>query len=229
MNSARDLIRVDLVIFDLAGTTVEDRGEVPAAFTGALAEHGICISPEQLENVRGGSKREAILQFIPPGPERLSRAASVYATFRAQLTDRYQSSGVHPVAGAAKTFRSLRERGVRVAANTGFDRATTTLLLDALGWSEGIFDAVVCGDDVRQGRPAPYLIFRAMEAALATSVQRVANVGDTVSDLHAGHNAGVGWNVGVLSGAHQRSMLQRAPHTHLLNSVAELPVVWNWE
>jgi phosphonatase-like hydrolase len=226
MNSAPKLPGVELVIFDMAGTTVEDRGEVPAAFSSALAEHGIGASAEELENVRGASKRDAILQLIPPGPERLSRAASAYASFRQHLAHRYQLNGVHPVEGAATTFRSLRERGVRVAANTGFDRETTALLLDALGWSDGIFDAIVCGDDVPQGRPAPYLIFRAMEAARATSVQRVANVGDTILDLHAGHNAGVGWNIGVLSGAHKRSMLQSAPHTHLLNSVAEIPDLW---
>jgi len=226
MNSAYNLNKLDMVIFDLAGTTVEDRGEVPAAFSSALAAHGLGVSAEQLKTVRGSSKRDAILHLIPPGPERLSRAASVYASFREQLTRRYRSTGVHPVAGAAATFRSLRERGVRVAVNTGFDRETTALLLDVLGWSAGIFDAVVCGDDVTQGRPAPYLIFHAMEAAGATSVERVANVGDTVLDLHAGNNAGVGWNVGVLSGAHNRSMLQSVPHTHLLNSVAELPDLW---
>ena len=87
-------------------------------------------------------------------------------------------------------------------------------------------DAVVCGDDVRQGRPAPYLIFRAMEAAGATDVRHVMNVGDTELDLRAGWNAGVGWNVGVLSGAHPRERLQKAPHTHLIASVAALPELW---
>jgi phosphonatase-like hydrolase len=229
MNSPHVLKNVELVIFDLAGTTVQDRGEVPAAFTSALADHGIGVSAEDLKTVRGSSKRDAILHFLPPGPERLSRAESVYASFREQLTERYQTNGVHPVAGTVTTFQSLRERGVRIAVNTGFDRETTALLLDVLGWSDGFFDAVVCGDDVRQGRPAPYLIFRAMEAAGATSVQRVANVGDTVLDLHAGQNAGVAWNIGVLSGAHKHSMLQSAPHTHLLNSVAELPDLWEAE
>jgi|SRR5215831_11340133 len=226
MNAGHNMNDVELVIFDLAGTTVDDRGEVPAAFSSALAEHGIGVSAEELKNVRGASKRDAILQLIPPGLERLSRAVSVYASFRQQLAKRYQKNGVHPIEGAAMTFQSLRERGVRIAANTGFDRETTALLLDALRWSDGIFDAIVCGGDVPQGRPAPYLIFRAMEAARATNVQRVVNVGDTVLDLHAGHNAGVGWNIGVLSGAHKRSMLESAPHTHLLTSVAELPDLW---
>jgi phosphoglycolate phosphatase-like HAD superfamily hydrolase len=87
-------------------------------------------------------------------------------------------------------------------------------------------DAVVCGDNVLQGRPAPYLIFHAMEAAGARNVRHVANVGDTVLDLQAAHNAGVRWNIGVLSGAHSRAQLACAPHTHLLPSVADLPERW---
>lgn len=218
---------VELVIFDLAGTTVEDRGEVTDAFAGALAEHGIEVTREQLDGVRGSSKRQAVLGFVPEGPGRESRAAAVYAAFREHLARRYESGGVRPVPGAAETFRALRERGVRVALNTGFDRETTALLLGALGWGGGTVDAVVCGDDVKRGRPAPYLIFRAMEAAGAVSVHRVASVGDTTLDLRAGYNAGVRWNVGVLSGAHRRPALEAAPHTHLLPSVAELLGLWD--
>jgi beta-phosphoglucomutase-like phosphatase (HAD superfamily) len=44
-----------LVIFDMAGTTVEDRGQVPAAFSAALAEAGIALSADQITRVRGAS------------------------------------------------------------------------------------------------------------------------------------------------------------------------------
>jgi phosphonatase-like hydrolase len=107
--------------------------------------------------------------------------------------------------------------------NTGFDRDTATLLLEALCWAEGTIDTVVCGDDVPRGRPAPYLIFRCMEAAGVDSVRRVMSVGDTVLDLRAGHNAGVRFNVGVLSGAHGRAELEAQPHTHIVASVADVP------
>ncbi len=33
--------RPALVVFDLAGTTIQDRGEVPEAFREALGEHGL--------------------------------------------------------------------------------------------------------------------------------------------------------------------------------------------
>jgi phosphonatase-like hydrolase len=221
-----DVSELELVIFDLAGTTVEDRGEVPYAFTAALAEHGIGVTPEQINGVRGASKRQALLHFIPTGPGQQRRAEEAYASFREKLAWRYSSEGVRAIPGAAEVFGLLPERGVRIALNTGFDRETTGLLLGALGWVNGMVDAVVCGDDVTQGRPAPYLIFRAMEATSAGDVHKVANVGDTTLDLQAGYNAGVRWNVGVLSGAHNRQSLEGAPHTHLVPSVAELPGLW---
>lgn len=217
---------IGLVIFDLSGTTVRDEGQVAGAFTAALAGHGIEVTPEQLSAVRGSSKRQAVLRFIPEAPERARRAESVYAAFQEHLARRYGGGGVEPVEGAEQVFRWLRGRGVRVALNTGFDGRITRLLLASLGWGEGTVDAVVCADEVRRGRPAPDLIFRAMEEAGATSPRQVANVGDTVLDLEAGHNAGVRWNVGVLSGAHGRELLERAPHTHLLPSVADLPRLW---
>jgi phosphonatase-like hydrolase len=217
---------LELVIFDMAGTTVEDRGQVPGAFAAALAEHGFDVTPEQIKSVRGASKRQALRQLVPSGPEQAPVVESVYASFRAQLATRYHRDGVRALPGAVHAFHALRARGVRVALNTGFDRETTGLLLAALGWADGMVDAVVCGDDVKAGRPAPYLIFHAMEATGATSVHRVANVGDTALDLRAGLSAGVCWNIGVLSGAHDREALENAPHTHLLPSVAELMGLW---
>jgi phosphonatase-like hydrolase len=213
---------LELVVFDMAGTTVEDRGQVPAAFEAAFAAHGLAITPAQVSGVRGSSKREAVRQLIPEGGGRESAAAAVYASFCDGLARRYTEEGVQAIAGARETFDWLKGHGVRLALNTGFDRSITRLLISALGWENEV-DAIVCGDEVSQGRPAPYLIFHAMEATGVSSVQRVANVGDTALDLRAGANAGVRWNIGVVSGAHGRDRLEKEPHTHLLRSVAELP------
>ncbi len=214
---------LELVVFDMAGTTVQDNGEVPAAFASALAGYGIEVTPEQIKAVRGKSKRQALFQLLPPSPDREKIADSLYESFKEHLAHRYASDGVRAIVGAEQAFQQLREWGVRIALNTGFDRDTVTMLLKALRWDDGRVDAVVSGDEVSQGRPAPYLIFHAMEATGATSPRRVAVVGDTTLDLQAADNAGVRWNIGVLSGAHDRAMLEAAPHTLLLPSVAELP------
>lgn len=211
-----------LVVFDLAGTTVKDKGEVVDAFTAALSDHKLAITPEQLMNIRGASKRQAILHLVPEGPDREQISEMVYLSFCKHLAERFKSGSTQAIDGAEEVFQLLREHEVRVALNTGFDRDITNLLLGALNWNEAIVDAVVCGDDVKHGRPAPDMIYQAMEATSITRVQEVANVGDTVLDLRAGFRAGVRWNVGVLTGAHNLQLMQLEPHTHLIQSVMDL-------
>ncbi|MCO6511890.1 MAG: phosphonatase-like hydrolase [Aridibacter famidurans] len=218
---------IRLVVFDMAGTTVRDAGQVADSFVSALKEHGYEISEEELTAVRGASKKEGVARLIPEGPDSEQKAASVYETFRKNLEDRYRLDAAAPVEGAEEVFRWLRSLGVLVALNTGFDRDITGLLISALGWDSGIVDAVVCGDDVDEGRPAPFLIFKAMKATGIEDVLRVANVGDTSRDLEAGQSAGVRWNIGVLSGAHDRGRLESAPHTHILPSIASLPSLFD--
>ncbi len=216
---------IKLVVCDMAGTTVKDSGEVARAFAAALADHGIEASAAQISAVRGASKRAAIATLIAPKyGNNAARVEAVYAAFKTHL-QRVFTREAQPVAGAVETFTWLRERSIKLVLNTGFDRDITTLLIDALGW-QCVADAVICNDDVPQGRPAPYMIFRAMEVTGIANVHHVLNVGDTVSDLQAAHNAGVAVSVGVLSGAHTREQLTQEPHHCLIDSVAKLPGLW---
>jgi phosphonatase-like hydrolase len=217
-----------LVVFDMAGTTVVDEGQVPEAFTAALADHGIAPRPGAIRDVRGAAKRQAILDLLPPGADRERRAERVLASFREHLARLYRGN-VREIPGAAGVFGWLHGRGIRVALNTGFDRDTARMLLEALAWGAETVDAVVCGDDVARGRPSPDMILRCMQLTGVAGAESVANVGDTALDLRAGHSAGVRWNIGVLTGAHERSRMAAEPHTHLLASVAELPALFAGE
>jgi len=132
---------------------------------------------------------------------------------------------VQEIEGASVVFAALRAAGVRLALTSGFDRALLDLLVRRLGW-EQTFDVSLAGDDVPAGRPAPYLIYRAMVETGTHDVGRVAVVGDTPLDLQAATNARAGWAVGVLSGAHGLETLGATPHTHLLPSIAALPALF---
>ena len=217
-----ELKDIRLVVSDMAGTTVRDSGEVARAFSAALADHGIEASAAQINAVRGAAKREAIATLVAPkyGTD-AARVEAVYSAFKNHL-QRVFTREAQPVAGAVETFAWLRRHHIKLALNTGFDRDITELLIKALGWRD-VADAVICGDDVPQGRPAPYMIFRAMEVTATVDVRHVLNIGDTVSDLQAAHNAGVGLSVGVLSGAHAREQLARERHTYLIDSIENLP------
>jgi len=94
--------------------------------------------------------------------------------------------------------------------------------MEALGWEPASFDAIVCGDDVRAGRPSPAMIQEAMRRVSVSDPATIMAVGDTVLDLQAGTAARAGWVVGVTSGAHGRERLLQTPHTHLIATVADI-------
>jgi phosphonatase-like hydrolase len=208
-----------LVVLDMAGTTVEDRGQVPTAFAATLSAHGIPLTADEISRVRGSSKRQAIRSLLPPSEA--GKAEAIYLDFCRSLREAYHVGGVHCVPGADRAIHDLRGRGIKVALTTGFGRDIAALLLASLGWTS-LVDAVVCGDDVEHGRPSPEMILLAMKLTGVEDPSRVANAGDTVLDLESAARAGVRWNIGVLSGAHTRPALERAPHTHIVQSVAEL-------
>jgi len=219
---------LELVIFDLGGTTIRDSGQVPEALVSAMSAAGIEVSGEELQQARGASKREVIRHFVerrcPPSSAKIEeKTEEVFSAFRNNLAARYSHGGDQVIPGVEETFAWLRSRQVKIALNTGFDRFITTLILQATGWTPTTVQVVVCADDVTLGRPAPYLIFHAMENLGVTDVHQVAVVGDTVLDLLAGWNAGVRWNIGVWCGAHSREKLEQAPHTLLLPDIGALP------
>ena len=219
---------LDLVVFDMAGTTVRAADWVPAAFHEAFDKVGVVLSEEEVQSVRGKSKREAISAILTrhlSAADERQLAAGVYSDFERILTERYEEYGVELIDGADETLEWLKNQGVKVALSTGFDRPLAELLLQMTGWDKSI-DVVVCNEDVPRGRPAPYLIFRAMEWTGSECIHRVAAVGDTVSDLQAAFNAGVRWSIGVLSGAHSETQLRSCTHSEIIPSVKELPSVF---
>lgn len=216
---------IRLIVLDIGGTIIEDRGDVPETLRSAMANHGVTATPADINEWRGASKREIIRHFVdrqntPPGTDREKLSTAIYQDFSARLSEIYR--GVPPIAGAEDAIRSLRQSGYLLATNTGFDREITLPILHRLGW-EKYFAAIVCSDDVAQGRPAPFMLFHAMEAARVNNVAEVMAVGDTPLDLQAGNNAGLRGVVGVLSGVSRAEQLNREPHTHILESVANLP------
>lgn len=217
---------IRLVVLDVGGTIVEDRGDVPQALSSALSHYGIESSAEEIRKRRGASKREIVRYFVekqaPTAANHDQLVASIYEEFSSNLMEAYRS--VPPIAGAEKAIQQMRRDAYLLATTTGFDRAITTSIFRRLGW-EQYFAASICSNDVTQGRPAPFMLFHAMEAAGVNNVAEVIAIGDTPLDLQAGTNAGLRAVVGVLSGASNAETLRREPHTHIVRSVADLPAL----
>lgn len=218
---------IALAALDIAGTTVEEGGAVYRALHDAVRRHGSRAEVADVAHWMGADKRTAIRSLLAIGGDVAtvdeSTVDQTFLDFERLLREAYDATPPVAMPGVLDAFAALRAHGAKIALTTGFSADVTDLLLDRLGWRDGVVDTVVCTDDVPAGRPAPYLVHRAMER---TGVWRTADVltaGDTVLDLEAGTNAGAGVVVGVLSGGVPRQTLANAPHTHILASVADLP------
>jgi len=214
-----------LVVTDLMGTTLRDDGAVLPAYRAAFAECAIPFTEEELAAKRGAHKLSLFTEFAArryPAEDAAKRAAAALEVFEKQLRHFLATGGGTPIDGAEEAVRELRQAGIKVALTSGFDRGLIADIVKHCGWAE-LFDAVVYPDEVPAGRPAPYLIFQAMQKTRVEPVKRVAAIGDTILDLQAGTNAGAGWVIGVLSGAADAATLGHTPHTHLLPSIAKLP------
>ena len=225
---ARARTLVDLVALDIAGTTVEEHGAVYTALEDAVAAAGGSPSRSEIEHWMGADKHEAITALLTSGHALTPAPEVVHATyqdFTARLNRAYADKPPAPVDGVPEALAALRDRGVRIALTTGFTRDVTAPVLSALGWDGGLIDTVVTVDEVAAGRPAPFMIFRAMERTGTTDMARVLVAGDTVRDLQAGVNAGAGFVVGVLTGGHDAVTLGAGRHTHLLPGVKDIPAL----
>jgi phosphonatase-like hydrolase len=214
---------IKLVVLDIGGTLIGDHGEVPDAMLGAFSRHGMTVTPQEFSEWRGASKRGMVQHFVEQrGPQsgRPALIEAIYGDFVSTASKAY--ANVQPIPGAEQALKELQAMKLILATTTGFDRMLTTQVLSHLGWQH-YFVASITSDDVVDGRPAPYMLFRAMEAAHVNETAQVIAVGDTPLDLQAANNGGVGAAIGVYSGAATEERLRKERNSGVLPSVAELP------
>jgi phosphonatase-like hydrolase len=216
---------IQMVALDMAGTTVADQGAVEEAFQRALDAVDLtagALREDPATYVRrtmGQSKIAVFTELLGGDRHRAEQANIAFEAAFDQAVDRGE---VGPMPGAEAALSALRQHGMRICLTTGFAPATRDHIIASLGW-EGAVDLALSPVDAGRGRPWPDMILTAVLRLRVDDVAEVAVVGDTTSDLVAGSRSGASQVIGVLSGAHTRAELARAPHTHLIESVADLP------
>ncbi|MGB0386662.1 MAG: HAD family hydrolase [Ardenticatenaceae bacterium] len=129
---------------------------------------------------------------------------------------------VKPVGDVAGVCRRLRESNVQIAIATSDNRLPTEATLPLLGITEEV-SLLVCGDDDLPNKPAPDALWH-IGSQLGVEPAKMMFVGDTISDMLTGTNAGVGCRVGILGGAGERAALE-AQADVILASIDEIEVV----
>ena len=212
----------------MAGTTVEDHDFVHQSLIDAFSVKKIVVSRDEVNAVMGYPKPVAILELLKQKVENFDGSDGnlifqLHEIFVANMVNFYKNDPqVKAKDGAVETFRNLKQQGIQVALDTGFDRKIANTILERLAWNEGEIDFSVTSDEVDNGRPHPDMIFAAMKLAKVKHPEHVIKIGDTLSDLQQGKAAGCRFVVGITTGAFRREELINEYHTHLINDLRQV-------
>ncbi|MFB7184151.1 phosphonatase-like hydrolase [Streptomyces sp. NPDC056230] len=219
--------RLNLIVLDMAGTTVADGGLVEQAFSVAAerlgVEPGSADHAEKLDYVRAtmGESKISVFRHLFGDEDRAQRANTAFEEAYGELVD---GGRIAPVPGAREAIERLRAEGRTVVLSTGFARTTQDAILAALGWQDLVALTLCPADAGGRGRPYPDMVLAAfLRTGAVDGVQQVVVAGDTSYDMLSGVRSGAGIVAGVLTGAHDKDLLTRHGATHVLGSVVELP------
>jgi phosphonatase-like hydrolase len=217
---------IKMLVFDLAGTTLDEQNVVYKTVHQAIERAGFELSLDLvLEHGAGKEKFQAICDVLAILDEdtNVRTAKLIFKDFEQLLDEAYAQLEPKPMPKAEEVFEELRQRNIYVVLNTGYQREVAERLLDKLGWEEGTdYDLLVTASDVANGRPEPDMIVAAMRHFGITDSSQVGKIGDSAIDIEEGAIAGCGFTAGITTGAQTEAQLRKALPTYIFNRLDEV-------
>jgi HAD superfamily hydrolase (TIGR01509 family) len=175
------------VAFDLDGTLIDSLPALQKAYHAFLQEHGARGSKEEFEHLNGPTMATIVSvlkerhRLSPPHPILLDRC-------RCHVEEAYRAIA-EPIPGAVDLLGWTETAALGCALVTSSPRAVVAPVLGKLGWT-GVFDVVVCGDEVERAKPDPELYRRAAKLGAWRAEAGVA-IEDAPAGVEAAVNAGL--------------------------------------
>ncbi len=184
------------VIFDLDGTLGDTFSLVVEAFNaGSRDLIGRDYSTSEVIAMFGIPDASMIKNELLRLGRSLGEADEAVDRYHAAYEAKHRMAKVFD--GITPVLHALRDRGMPMGVMTGKGRRSADITVRAFGW-EGLFGAVITGDDVVNQKPAPDGV---LEVARLLNVEptRCVFVGDSPADINAGKAAGMktivaGWH-----------------------------------
>jgi HAD superfamily hydrolase (TIGR01509 family) len=180
-------VRFDAVIFDMDGVLVDSEPLAMEAMRRVMARHGVRYTEADNEEFLGRTTPETcrVLRArhgIAAGEAELARH---YLDLRIALT----RAAPPAMPGVPAVLERLRAAGYRLALASSAEPEAVAATVEALGIAH-LLEAVVSGDQVPRGKPAPD-IFLAAARRLGVAPGRCLVVEDTRNGLLAAKAAGM--------------------------------------
>jgi phosphonoacetaldehyde hydrolase len=200
--------RLEAVIFDWAGTMVDHGSLAPVrAVTQVFLRNGIRLRDDDVRRDMGIFKKDHIRRILQipevniqwsqnrgrrPGDDDVEKLFAEFLPLQTEILAKYSQL----IPGAAEIAENVRRAGLQVGSTTGYTRPMLDLLVEQAASRGYRPDLSLCPDDAGGGRPHPWMCLQIALRFRLTSTAAAVKVGDTVSDIHEGLNAGM-WCVGV--------------------------------
>jgi phosphonoacetaldehyde hydrolase len=201
-------LRIRAVMLDWAGTTVDHGSLAPVlALKTLFARHGIVLSTEDARRDMGLLKRDHIQAILglpnisaewrtlfgkQPGTEEVVHLFNEFGPVQMEIITRHSQI----IEGVADTVKSWQDRGLLIGSTTGYTREMLAPVLAQAADAGYRPDASVCPDEVGAGRPAPWMLARNAQLLSVYPPISCVKIGDTISDIEEGRNAGM-WTIGL--------------------------------
>ena len=199
---------VRAVIFDWAGTVVDYGSLAPmGAFVETFGEFGVEISIDEARGPMGMAKRPHIAALMalprvaaawaarhggPPGERDIDAVYEVFVPKNTAVAARFSTE----IPGVADVVAALRAGGARIGSTTGYTRSIMAEITPGAAAHGFAPDSLVCTGDTAEGRPTPYMIYKALLDLEVWPAWNAIKVDDTEVGIAEGLNAGT-WTVGV--------------------------------
>jgi phosphonatase-like hydrolase len=216
-------MKIKMVVFDMAGTTVDEDNVVYKTLKEAIVKHSIPVTLEEvLRHGAGKEKLQAIIDILDQTKHTASPeiAKEIYNYFIDRLTINYKTLEIKALPNVERVFKELMQRDIKVVLNTGYNRETAEFLLEKLGWKlSADYDLLVTASDVKQNRPQPDMILFAMKELNINDPSYVIKIGDSAIDILEGKNAGCSLNIGITTGAQTKEQLSVANPDFIIDNI----------
>ncbi|WP_315816996.1 hypothetical protein [Paraflavitalea speifideaquila] len=122
----------------MAGTTVNEDNLVYKAVQQAINEKGFEFTLDQvLAAGAGKEKLQAIRSVLAlEGIDNEALANEIFQQFLVLLDIAYSTQPITEQRNATQLFHKLRNKGIRVVMNTGYNRTTAEGLIEKIGWKK---------------------------------------------------------------------------------------------
>lgn len=211
---------IEAVIFDWAGTTVDYGCFAPVkAFIEVFEEYEITPTIDETRKPMGMLKWDHIKTMMS-----MPRINNLWKEKHGRdftdndidkMHDRFSDKlmGIlhnyaNPKPFVIETVQELRKRNIKIGSTTGYTDEMMSIVTNVAkenGYEPDCWFSPTSTNNI--GRPYPFMIYKNLETLKVECIKSVIKVGDTISDILEGKNAGV-TTVGIIEGSSELALTE---------------------